>query len=338
MAAEPPLRPPRLLIASSSEGLPNARALRNAVRPDIDADVWDEGLFKSGEYTLESLLEHSREFDGALVLATADDRVISRKIASAAPRDNLLLEYGLFVAVFGRRRTLLLIEAVGGFKVPSDVAGLTYIPFARTAKPTKGLEAAAKTVRLHAARWSAVSELEMEQRARIEDLLKLLISEVGSRTAIEADFGLHVFVVDQRYQPPQLVRVARSRLTPKAPKRRMFARGEGIVGTCWEREYPVLADFTSEPYASITKKKWSALSNRERLGMDWDLFSESRERYKAVGAIPITGFRPGAGFSGCIAYNLGYDSATDVKALREPEVGTLLGFCAEGMAVVLGQS
>lgn len=338
MPPEPQLRPPRLLIASSSEGLLYARSLRDAVRPDIEAEVWDEGLFKPGEYTLESLLEHGREFDGALVLATADDRVISRGASSRAPRDNLLLEYGLFIAIFGRHRSLLLVEAEKTFKTPTDVAGLTSIPFRRTANPRKGLKRAAQIVRMQAARWSAVSDLEVEQRSRIESLLTLFMSEVRSRTSIKTDFGLHVFIVDRRYEPPQLVRVARERLTPKALRRRLFARGEGIVGTCWEREIPVLADFTAAPFASMTKKKWSALRKRERLGMDWELLVESRERYKAVGAIPITGFRPGAGFAGCIAYNLGLDSESDVVALKGADVARVLGLCAEGMAVVLGQS
>jgi hypothetical protein len=103
-------------------------------------------------------------------------------------------------------------------------------------------------------------------------------------------------------------------------------------------KFPVFADFTSEPFASITEQEWLLLDERQRLGMDWELFVASRERYKAVGAVPITGFRPGSGFAGCIAYNLGLDSPTEANALRGPEVATVLGLCAEGTAVMLGQT
>lgn len=329
-------RKPRLFIASSSEGLAYAKALKKLLKPGFDCDTWNEGAFRPGEYTLESLIERSANYDGAVVVATADDRVWSRAREAAAPRDNLILEYGLFVATFGRRRALLVVEGGRDMKLPTDVAGLTYLPFRRTRKPAKGLRDAAVAMNVLAQSWAGEPVLDDMQHQRIDSLLELLISEFRNRSNIEADFGLHVFLIDRRYKKPRMVRVARKRITPKAPQPRSFAIGEGITGTCWEREDEVLVDFESEPYASATAEEWETLSDDVRVGMNWAQFDQSRKRFKAVGAVPITGYRAGTGFAGCLSYNLGHDSKATAEDLREPEVKGLLGLCAEGMAAVLG--
>lgn len=311
-----------------------ARALKKALKPEVDGELWDEGLFRPGEYTLESLLAHSNEFDGALVVATADDRVISRATSKLTPRDNLLLEYGLLVAVFGRQRALLMVEAGKNLKLPTDVAGLTYVPFRRTKKPKAGVRDAATAIKMVARGWAAESTLDVQGIERVKALLELLIAELRIRSRIESDFGLHVFLVDRRYDPPQLVRVARQRLSAKSRRERLFAFGEGIVGTSWRDEESVLVDFTSEELQAMSEAEWTT-EHQEKFGMDWTLFDQSRKRYKAVGAVPISGIRPGTGFVGCIAYNLGWESEASVSSLQQPAVVQMLGLCAEGVAAVL---
>ncbi len=70
------LRRPRVFIASTSEALKLARALAALLRPHIDVQVWADGFFSAGDITLEALEVKTAGFDGAIVLATADDRVI----------------------------------------------------------------------------------------------------------------------------------------------------------------------------------------------------------------------------------------------------------------------
>lgn len=53
---------------------------------------------------------------------------ISRKKA-IAPRDNVILEYGLFTGRLGRGRSFLLIPSNLKVRLPSDVLGLSILPF-----------------------------------------------------------------------------------------------------------------------------------------------------------------------------------------------------------------
>jgi hypothetical protein len=249
----------------------------------------------------------------------------------------LLLEYGLFVAKFGRRRALLLAESGKRLKLPTDVGGLTYIPFRRTKKPKAGLSEAITAIKLLADVWYSASPLDSLQTSRVEAIVDLLLSEIRTRSGIESDFGLHVFIVDRRYAPPQLVRVVRKRLSAKPPKPRFFGFGEGVVGVCWRDSDAVFVDFSAEPLASLDEDDYVAGGYEPRLGMKWDFFERSRARYKAVGAVPISSFRPGSDVEGCIAYNLGWESEADTSSLRQPAVIQMLGLCSEGVAAILGQ-
>lgn len=329
-------RPPKLLIASSTEGLDYAKGLKRLLAPSIEADVWVEGFFAAGEFTLETLEEHSHEYDGALVVATADDQVISRSTETPAPRDNLVFEFGLFVAVFGRRRALLLVEE-SGVKVPTDIAGLTFIPFQRTAPVDEGLEVAVASIQRLATRWKE-SLLDKGTKATVERLLRLSRDEVQDRSGITAEFGLHIFLVDERRDPPELIRVARERIGPKSPRAQSFKRGEGIVGTCWATNEPVFADLSTGSLRDADQAEWEALSESERYGMSWDLLQISRNRYLGVGAVPITSFRQEPGFVGCVAYNLGKRSTVQPDALEELPVVRVFDFIAETMTIVLGDS
>jgi hypothetical protein len=329
-------RRPKLLIASSSEGVEYAKALKALLAPSIESDVWIEGFFEAGEFALETLEDHSREYDGALVVATADDHVTSRETESLAPRDNLIFEFGLFVAVFGRRRALLLVEAEAGVKVPTDVAGLTYIPFQRASPAEEGLTSAGTAIRRLANRWKD-SLLEKDVKATVERLLRLSIDEVQDRSGIRSEFGLHVFLIDERRDPPELVRVARQRIGPKSPRSQTFERGEGVVGAAWATEGPVFADFSAGPFRNADQKQWGSMSAEERLGMSWEQLEVSRSRYRAVGAVPITSFQQEPGFIGCIAYNLGKRSTVAPEVLESEPVVRVFNFIAETMTIVLSE-
>jgi hypothetical protein len=330
----PAQRPPRLLIASTSEALTYARALKRMLGPSADATVWDEGLFAPGEFSLESLEEHSREYDGALVIATADDRVISRGRESKAPRDNIVFEFGLFVAVFGRRRALLLVASREDLKVPTDIAGLTYLPFKARRRPAESLKPVVETLKSRLTTWRG-SLLDEDLQSRVDGLLKLSLDDVRETSQITSELGLHVFLVDEQLDPPQLVRVARVRSSPYSPKVRTFKLAEGIVGTCWQREEPVFASFLEDHLAKATQAQWVKLDAEARCGMDWDLLQNSRARYKAVGAVPITKVRREAPFVGCVAYNLGRGSTAHPSDLTSARVRRVLNHCAETMAIVL---
>ncbi len=81
-----------------------------------------------GRTLIEKFIEHS-EVGFAIVLMTADDYGRSRSETSDAlrARQNVILELGYFIGHLGRDRVAALYES--GVETPSDISGLTYIPF-----------------------------------------------------------------------------------------------------------------------------------------------------------------------------------------------------------------
>jgi hypothetical protein len=117
----------RLFIGSSSEGREVARNLQEELGSQVEVVRWDQGVFEPGGYTLDSLLDISASVDFAVLVATPDDTTVSRGETMPSARDNIVLEFGLFVGALGRNRTFLL--ATGELKLPTDVLGLTRLPF-----------------------------------------------------------------------------------------------------------------------------------------------------------------------------------------------------------------
>ncbi len=65
------------------------------------------------------------ESDFAVLVLGPDDRVISRGDDNLAPRDNVVLELGLFIGAVGRRRVFLVMPAGLDVKIPTDLLGVT---------------------------------------------------------------------------------------------------------------------------------------------------------------------------------------------------------------------
>jgi hypothetical protein len=124
-------RPARLFIGSSSEGLDVARNLQEELETLKICDVtrWDQDVFEASGYSLDSLLRTAADVDFAVLIASPDDVTVSRSEESPAVRDNIILEFGLFVGAIGRPRTYLLATGPGSLKLPSDMLGLTRLPF-----------------------------------------------------------------------------------------------------------------------------------------------------------------------------------------------------------------
>src|SRR4029078_11347091 len=81
------------------------------------------------DYPLDSLLEVAARVDFAVLIASPDDVVISRVAETPSARDNVFLEFGLFVGALGRQRTYLLATGDPKLKLPTDVLGLTRLPY-----------------------------------------------------------------------------------------------------------------------------------------------------------------------------------------------------------------
>lgn len=123
---------PSIFIGSSSEALPLAAAVKDELGKHFNTDLWSENLFELGEDTLNNLLRFVQCYDFAVLVVTDDDQTTCRKVTQASPRDNVVLELGLFMGALGRRRAFPLIAqtADGAPKIPSDLLGnsAVYLP------------------------------------------------------------------------------------------------------------------------------------------------------------------------------------------------------------------
>jgi predicted nucleotide-binding protein len=80
----------------------------------------------SGRTVIEKFEEHASEAGFAIILLTADDEGKAKGVTQLNPRarQNVVLEFGYFMAKLGRGRVVALYEA--GVELPSDVSGVLY--------------------------------------------------------------------------------------------------------------------------------------------------------------------------------------------------------------------
>lgn len=127
---------PIVFIASSSEGLEVAKAVRalllQELRDQAKVTLWTREFDLSATY-IESLEKASQEADFAVLVVTPDDVTISRDKKKSAPRDNVVFELGLFMGCLGRERCFIVNEQRFDVKLPTDLLGVHLATFSRSA-------------------------------------------------------------------------------------------------------------------------------------------------------------------------------------------------------------
>jgi predicted nucleotide-binding protein len=93
---------------------------------------WDQpGLFLPGHYLFTRLLEIGKEVDAAILVFSDDDKLWYQKELGQAivnqPRDNVLLEYGLFAGILGPEKVIVCREGMP--RNPSDLGGIIFLDF-----------------------------------------------------------------------------------------------------------------------------------------------------------------------------------------------------------------
>jgi pterin-4a-carbinolamine dehydratase len=96
--------------------------------PETKLVLWNTPeAFPASEFTLDRLLQLTKLVNAAVFIFGEDDKVWYRESQEAQPRDNVLLEYGLFASRLGVRNTLIC--RVAKAKISSDLLGLTTVNF-----------------------------------------------------------------------------------------------------------------------------------------------------------------------------------------------------------------
>ena len=133
----------RIFVGSSSEGRRGAERIARALRERGFEPVpwWESAALRPGDVTFPRLLALAKTMDGAVFFARGDDLLASRGRRQPAPRDNVILELGAFAMQLGVKRCVLVHEA--GAKVPSDLAGVTYL------STKESVDAAARAAAAH---------------------------------------------------------------------------------------------------------------------------------------------------------------------------------------------
>jgi Predicted nucleotide-binding protein containing TIR-like domain len=120
---------PSVFIGSSTEGLQIAKELQVLLKHSCNTKIWNQGLFGASQITIDTLLKTPDLFDFAILVFTPDDSGVSRDEDIYIPRDNVLLELGLFMGRLGREKTFVVYDKSKKIKIPSDLNGFTPVTF-----------------------------------------------------------------------------------------------------------------------------------------------------------------------------------------------------------------
>lgn len=129
---------PIVFLGSSVEGLPVARAIEAELKHDpVIVRLWTRGVFGPSGIAIEELLRQVDQADFGIFAFGPDDKINSRNEEHSVPRDNVILEMGLFVGRLGRERVFMVKDADVELKIPSDLFGV--LPITYKYKPGCGI-------------------------------------------------------------------------------------------------------------------------------------------------------------------------------------------------------
>lgn len=117
----------KIFLGSSRECLDELREVSSWLEDeDVAIIPWNRPeLFLPGQNTYARLIKIAEEVDAAIFIFGEDDALWYRSDGLKQPRDNVLLEYGLFSGILGTQRTVVCRQ--DSAKTPSDLAGIVVV-------------------------------------------------------------------------------------------------------------------------------------------------------------------------------------------------------------------
>jgi predicted nucleotide-binding protein len=103
---------------------------------------WDEpAVFRPGDYIFSRLIEISKQVDAAIFVFAEDDKLWYRTDTNTVsqPRDNVLIEYGLFAGISGQERVIVCRK--GKPKNPVDLQGIIHVDLSKPQKARQHIKA-----------------------------------------------------------------------------------------------------------------------------------------------------------------------------------------------------
>lgn len=122
-----------IAIFSSGKSIPIAEAiqvnLRGRLNDSLISIIWNQRIFPLGPTGIDNLLKATNEFDFAIFIFGEDDILVNGEDRIFVPRDNVLLELGMFISKIGYKNCFIFIPKESQMKLPTDLAGITYAKF-----------------------------------------------------------------------------------------------------------------------------------------------------------------------------------------------------------------
>lgn len=129
---------PKVFIGSSREALELVNAVHELLHYNAEVTPWP-AAFTAGRYPMEDLERQVETSDFAVFIFSPDDVVMLRDKVYLSPRDNSMLELGMFWGRLKRERVFFIVPAeteserggtrIDGFHIPSDLNGLTLLHY-----------------------------------------------------------------------------------------------------------------------------------------------------------------------------------------------------------------
>ncbi|MCP4581130.1 MAG: hypothetical protein GY839_05895 [candidate division Zixibacteria bacterium] len=172
-----------IFIGSSSEAGKIDKEIRSLIsRLGASVVNW-RNISNSGDFLLDNLLDLTSQVDGAILIASADDTLKKRGETSSIPRDNIILEIGLFLSQLGRRRTCIILVPNKDKvypSLPSDLDGLTCLKYRPDSfsELEHNLEKLIKDIQLHQSKYSLIRGFIKRVRPVIMNIPKHWLNEI----------------------------------------------------------------------------------------------------------------------------------------------------------------
>lgn len=119
-----------VFIASSTEGRNVAYAIQDLLEKCAECTVWDQNVFEPSTYTIPALLEQLGKSNYGIFVFTPDDTANIREKDVEIARDNVILEFGMFVGALGLQNCFIVMpENNGNIHLPTDLIGITKLQY-----------------------------------------------------------------------------------------------------------------------------------------------------------------------------------------------------------------
>ena len=171
-----------IFVGSSLEGRLYAEEVARLVRSEGSEALlwWSDRAFPPSSTLFESLSRILDIVDGAILIATPDDRRIRRGIdIGLSPTQNLMLEFGLFNGRLGPRCVAIML--VEGTQLPSDLGGVKTMQVRSRAHYADGADFVANEIAPHLRPWVQGLDVASNDGSRISNLIRRIAPNMSDR-------------------------------------------------------------------------------------------------------------------------------------------------------------